>query len=351
MEINNGEKSTHSFKLKRILLFSLLLIWYCNSSIAQNNATFMNPVLKDGADPYAYYHTDGYYYCLVTRGNRIDIWRTSDITFLREVQPKTVWKRPPSGPNSCSIWAPEIHYIKGKWYIYYSASDIKQDADNTRHVFVLENAAANPLEGKWIDRGAVNTKYNGIDGSVFQFKGKLYFLYSAYVGSHSDIMIAQMTNPWTLKQPEADLAAPMYSWERIGDRSILEGPIFLDGPKDKAFILFSASACWDDNYSLGMLSIKKNGNLLNPSSWKRSSLPVFHKSEKNSVYGPGHNGFTQSPDGKESWIIYHAKDKPNMGCSKRSTRIQKFNWTQNGAPDFGEPLPINVPIAKPSGIK
>lgn len=337
--------------LKQLLLFSVVLSWSLAISMAQNNSTFTNPVLIDGADPYAYYHTDGYYYCLVTRGNRIDIWRTKDITSISRVTPKTVWTKPSDGPNSCSIWAPELHNIGGKWYIYYSASNIKQDADNTRHVFVLENASANPLEGSWTDRGAVNTKYNGIDGSVFQFKGRLYFLYSAYVDTHSDIMIAEMSDPWTLKQPEADLASPKYSWETIGDRSILEGPIFLEGPKDKAFIVFSASACWDDNYSLGMLAVSKKANLLDPSSWKRSELPVFCKSDKNSVFGPGHNGFTKSPDGKENWIIYHAKDKPNLGCAKRSTRLQKFNWRKDGTPDFGEPVPVNVSLAKPSGTK
>jgi GH43 family beta-xylosidase len=327
-------------KTYKILMHGFILILFAQVCMGQEEDLFMNPILADGADPYAYLHEDGYYYFMATRGNRLDLWRTDDLTQLEGVTPKTIWSPPKVGANSCCIWAPEIHHINDKWLIYYTASDKNNEGDHSRYVFVLENSSANPIEGEWVDRGKVQTKSSGIDGSVFEFKGVLYFVYSPYVDDHSDIAIATMENPWTLNNDELILASPKYSWEKTDERNILEGPMFLEGPGDEVFIVYSAGACWDDNYSLGMLTAKKDADLLKADSWQRSPRAVFEMSDKNKVYGPGHHGFTTSKDGLEDLIIFHAKDKPSLGCSERSSRLQRFSWHKNGRPDFGIPLPL-----------
>ncbi|ASV29708.1 glycoside hydrolase family 43 protein [Maribacter cobaltidurans] len=330
--------------LTSYMCLPLLFLQVCKG---QDSDTFTNPILKDGADPYAILHTDGYYYFMATRGDRLDIWRTDDLTKLESVTPKTIWSPHKKGPNSCCIWAPEIHHIDGKWYVYYTGSDKDDEGDHSRFVFVLENSSKNPMEGKWIDRGKVNTKYYGIDGSIFKYNGNLFFLYSPYVNDHSDIAIATMKNPWTLNDDESILAAPKYDWEKTDERSILEGPMFLEGPKDEVFIVYSAGACWDDNYSLGMLASKKNADFLKAGSWQRFPNAVFEMSKENKVYGPGHHGFTTSSSGKEHWLIFHAKNQPDLGCAQRSTRLQRFTWHKDGRPDFGIPWPLEKIIQKP----
>ncbi|HET8735939.1 MAG TPA: glycoside hydrolase family 43 protein [Pricia sp.] len=331
----------------KLLTGAFALVFFVQVGIAQDKDTFTNPILEDGADPYAVLHDDGYYYFMATRGNRLDLWRTDDLTQLESVTPKTIWSPQETGPNSCCIWAPEIHYIDGKWYVYYTGSDKSDEGDHSRFVFVLENSSANPMEGEWIDRGQINTKYSGIDGSIFPYRGKMYFLYSPYVGDHSDVAIATMENPWTLNNDESILAAPKYDWEKTDDRSILEGPMFLEGPKDEVFIVYSAGACWDDNYSLGLLAAKKDADFLEAGSWQRFPEAVFEMSKENDVYGPGHHGFTISRDGMENWLIFHAKDRPGLGCSQRSSRLQRFTWRENGRPDFGVPWPLEKEIEKP----
>ncbi len=98
-----------------------------------------------------------------------------------------------------------------------------------------------------------------------------------------------------------------------------------------------------------MLTAAPGADLADPASWTKSPLPVFKKSVKNGVYAPGHNGFFKSPDGREDWIIYHANGDPGMKCTKRrAPRIQKFDWTAAGTPDFGEPVPSDTPLAAPS---
>jgi GH43 family beta-xylosidase len=332
-----------------IAFFILLFYQQPESSLRADTPTFTNPILTEGPDPWVYKHTDGTYYLMVTRGNRLDIWKSRSLSSIAKISPVTVWKKPDTGPNSRDIWAPEIHYINGKWYIYYTATDAKNPGDGSRYVFVLENTSNDPLQGTWTDKGKVNTNYSGLDGSIFTHQGKMYFLYSAYVGSQSVLCIAPMQNPWTLATPEVILAKPTFDWEKHKEREILEGPQLLKGKKNTLHIIYSGSACWDDNYSLGMLTALSTSDLLNPQSWKKSAMPVFSKSIENKVFGPGHNSFTTSPDGSEDWIVYHGKDTANGECTNRSTRIQKFAWKRDGTPDFGIPVATSTPVKVPSG--
>jgi GH43 family beta-xylosidase len=287
-----------------------------------------------------------------TLGDRIEIRKTKDIADLAHAESKVVWHAPAIGPRSAAVWAPELHHIDGTWYLYYTAADKAHDDDDHRYVYVLENAAADPFEGTWFDRGKLKTEHTGIDGTVFEDSGKLWFVYSAYVGPESHLVLAEMKSPWELSNRQVDIAAPTYTWEMHGGRQILEAPEFLKGPLGQRFLVYSASACWSDDYALGMLTAAPEADLADPASWVKSPEPVFKKSPRNGVYAPGHNGFFKSPDGREDWIVYHANSGSGQKCtSRRSPRIQKFGWTESGLPAFGEPVATNAPLPAPSGSK
>lgn len=309
--------------------------------------TFTNPLLPSGPDPWVTEH-EGVFYYMHTSGDRLEMRKTRDMAQLADASPTVIWRPPATGPNAVSIWAPELHRIDGKWYVYYTAAASGQDNDAHRGVFVLENGAEDPTTGTWIDRGRVNTRYSGIDGTTFVYEGARYFVYSPYVGPDSVLAIARMANPWTLEGEEAIIARPEHAWEKQGGRQILEGPEFLLGPEGDLFLSYSASACWSDDYALGLLSAPAGSDPLDPGAWTKSPEPVFHKSPENGVYAPGHNGFFTAANGRENWIIYHANPGPDMQCtSKRSPRIQQFDWDGEGAPVFGEPVAADTPLAAP----
>lgn len=338
------------FSVAQTALILFLLMGLSTSSPGQKRSdkpTFTNPLLAAGADPWVIFK-DGYYYYTHTTGQNLTLWRTEDFTHLDQAEKKIVWTPPASGPNSKDIWAPELHYLAGKWYLYYTATDKEKPGDANRYVFVLENDSPNPLLGHWTDKGRVNTRYSGLDGSVFEHRGKPYFLYSGYVGPQSNLFIAEMINPWTISSRQVEITRPTLPWEKYDGREICEGPQFLRGKKGQLFIVYSASACWDDQYCLGMLSADQTSDLLNPSSWTKSDQPVFAFSPDRGVYGPGHNCFTQSPDGKKDWIVYHAKTEANKACKDRTPRAQRFGWKADGRPDFGQPIAVGTPVPVPS---
>ncbi|SEL59858.1 Beta-xylosidase, GH43 family [Pseudoxanthomonas sp. GM95] len=333
-------------RLKTALLPALLLLLAPLASPAAEG-TFTNPLLKSGPDPWIARQGDTYYF-MATHGNRLAIRKTTDLGKLAEAQDITVWTPPATGPNAKSIWAPELHRIGSSWFIYYTASDNVHDDDAHRGVFVLQNDSVDPTQGTWTDHGKLKTAHAGIDGTTFAVGNKRYFVYSPYVGPDSVLAIVAMSNPWTLSGAETVIAKPDQTWERQGGRQILEGPEFLQGPRGDLFLTYSGSACWSDDYALGLLRAPAGSDPLKAASWTKQPGPVFAKSAQGGVYAPGHNGFFTTPDGKQTWIVYHANSGPNMQCTAaRAPHIQRVRWSETGAPIFDAPEKAGAAVPLP----
>lgn len=310
--------------------------------------TYTNPLLPSGPDPWIA-HEGGIYYFMSTRGDHLAIRKTTDLSQLAKAAPVTVWTPPKQGPNGQSIWAPELHRIDGRWFIYYTAADSAHDDDAHRGIFVLENTSADPTQGTWIDRGQLKTAHTGIDGTTFAVDGKRYFVYSPYVGPDSVLAIVRMSNPWTLTGPETVIARPDQAWERQGGRQILEGPEFVLGPKGDLFLTYSGSACWSDGYALGLLKAAAGSDPLDAASWIKQPGPVLATDPVRGVFAPGHNGFFRSAEG-QTWIVYHANPAADMRCTNaRAPHLQPVSWSASGDPVFGRPAPVGIPLTAPGG--
>ena len=323
------------------------------------SATFTNPLLPVGPDPWSIYH-EGYYYYTNSTGNGIKLWKTRAMSQLKDAPSKVVWRPPASGPNSHDIWAPELHFFRGKWYLYYAADA----GTNTSHrMWVLENSSPDPLEDTWVDKGQITDATNrwAIDGSVFENKGQLYMVWSGWdaeVNGRQDIYLAHMRNPWTIDSPRTLVSKPTYPWEKHGDLTNPNDPAHVDvneGPEvihhgPDLVLVYSASGCWTDYYALGALKAADTADLLQASSWVKSPEPILKQSAVSGVYATGHNSFFKSPDGTQDWILYHANAQPGQGCGDlRSPRAQPFTWTPEGYPHVGEPVAIDKPLVRPSG--
>ena len=81
---------------------------------------YNKPWILQRADPYVYRHTDGSYYftASVPAYDGIVLRRSDTLAGLADAPETEVWHKHESGIMSCHIWAPELHYINGAWYIY-----------------------------------------------------------------------------------------------------------------------------------------------------------------------------------------------------------------------------------------
>lgn len=309
---------------------------------------YNNPIVLERADPWVYKNTDGYYYFTgsVPGYQEIELRRAKTLNDLENAEKVTVWQAHSEGEMSRLIWAPELHFIEGNWYIYFAAASSIQpkEHENQHRMYALECKAANPLTGKWEEKGQVKTHINSfsLDATTFEHNGTLYYVWAQKdpaIPGNSNLYISVMENPWTLKGHATLLSIPEYDWEVIG-YLVNEGAAVIKR-NGKIFITYSASAT-DENYAMGLLWADENSDLLDGYSWSKAKDPVFASSEENSLYGPGHNSFTVSEDGEHDVLIYHARPEKNkegnpLNNPNRHANAQIFTWTEEGFPDFGIP--------------
>lgn len=304
-----------------------------------------NPFILQRADPWCYRHSDGFYYFIATvpEYDRIELRRSATLAGLADTNTKTIWTKHDKGPMSYHIWAPELHYINNKWYIYFAAG--RADDIWAIRIYVLECPGDNPLEGKWIEKGQLKTNWASfsLDATTFEHKGQRYLVWAQNdpaIRSNTNLYIAKMDSPWSITGKQVMITKPEYPWEIIGYR-VNEGPAVIVR-NGRIFLTYSASAT-DHNYCMGLLTADVKANLLDPRSWKKSPEPVFKTCPENSQFGPGHNSFTVTDDGKTDVLVYHARNyKEIKGEALRNpdrhTRMQKLHWNQDGTPDFGKPV-------------
>lgn len=299
--------------------------------------TFTNPLTAQAAaDPWMIYK-DGFYYFTATLDPEggLWVWKARTLTGIDRGTKVKVWTAPARGPQSRQIWAPELYFLQGRWYLYYTASD---GVDAHHRHYVLESAT-DDAQGAYIDRGRVDPHFDSyaIDGSILQMPGgALYFMYTT-----GSLRIAPMKNPGSVSGPGVPIAVPDLPWEH----GWLEAPQALVR-NGKVFIVYSAGHSAKVDYRLGLLRLT-GPDPLHPAAWSKDPKPVFEP--HGSVYTTGHCSFTRSPDGREDWLIYHAKDTAEYGFGGRTARAQPFDWNSDGSPRFGRPIPPGVPLRLPSG--
>lgn len=315
-------------------------------------ATFTNPVMS-GADPSVYQRNGSYFY-LQTTGNDIRIWKTASMSGLAGAASKVIFTPVAGAPNSRNVWAPELFFLDNKWYIYFTAGD---GSDLSQRTWVLENVSADPTTGTWVEKGKIfnpNADFWAIDATVMEYNGSRYLVWCGRPDkTNADltqmIYISRMSNPWTLEGPVTLISQPTLGWERNGF-PVNEAPQVLRNEQGNYYLTYSASYCGTDQYTLGLLTLKPGTDPMIASNWEKRGNPVFAAKPSSNAYGPGHNSFFKSPDGKETWLIYHANSNSGEGCAeKRNIRMQKISFQADGSPNLGEPTATGLKTTVPSG--
>ncbi len=311
----------------------------------ENGLIWNRPWILQRADPYVYRHTDGSYYftASVPAYDRIVLRRARSLEGLAQAAEVTVWEKHAHGSMSEHIWAPELHYLDGKWYLYFAAG-AREDKWKIRP-YVLECAGEDPLTAPWRELGkmqcaekdAFSFRSFSLDATVFESGGKRYYVWAEKVGvgkQISNLYIAQMETPWRLKTVQVLLTTPDYDWERVGFW-VNEGPAVLKH-EGKIFLTYSASET-GTAYCMGMLTAQEGTDLLDPKSWNKERHPVLCSDSEKGIYGPGHNSFTKDEEGRDV-MVYHARTQSQITGNplynpNRHAMLMPIRW-QDGRPVF-----------------
>lgn len=300
------------------------------------------PFILQRADPHIYRHTDGYYYftASVPAFDKIILRRSKTIEGLATAAEKTIWVHHAQGPLSHNIWAPEIHHVDGGWYIYFAAAHNEEKRHYDHRMYVLENKNADPSEGDFIEKGQIDTGMEtfSLDATSFVHKGIQYLIWAQRdkaIPGNSNLYIASMENPWTLRSRPVLLSKPELPWECIG-HLVNEGPAILVH-NGTIYLTYSASAT-DHHYCMGLLTTGMEDDLLNPESWRKSPSPVMVTDEAAGLFGPGHNSFT-TDEGGQDILVYHARPYKELkgdplGDPNRHAYVKPVKYNGNNHPVF-----------------
>ncbi len=315
-------------------------------------AEMLKPLIEQRADPYIHKHTDGYYYftASVPAYDRLELRRAKTIAELPNAERVAVWHKPDTGPLSELIWAPEIHFNQGAWYIYFAAAPTREIKDGLfqHRMYCISTKADNPLEGDWTEPKQIDTGMDTfcLDATTFTHNGQLYYVWAQKqngIDGNSNLYIAPMDTPDAIAGEPVLLTIPELEWETRGFL-VNEGPAVLIR-NGRVLITYSGSAT-DENYCMGLIWADENADLLDPKSWTKSQKPVFQSDMDNAIYGPGHNSFTIAEDGKTDMLVYHARtyteiEGDPLWNPDRHTFIKPIKWDSEGFPVFGKPSMVD----------
>lgn len=318
---------------------------------------YPNPFIVERADPFVTKGPDGYYYFTasypafnsVENGyDRIILRRSKTVLGLSNAEEHTIWNSHKEGNMAFHIWAPEIHYINGNWYVMFAAGD-SDDVWKIRPYF-LKCTGQDPINDSYEELGMAQA-FDGDDASFtnfsldmthFENNGVHYLIWAEYRGDESVLFMATVNpdEPNKLTSMPIMLTRPEYDWERVRFK-VNEGPAVLKH-NDKVIVYFSASGTGAE-YCIGMTWAYADSDLMDINSWHKKDTPILSTVDLTGEVGPGHNSFVVDENDNLT-IVYHARPTSHLTkecgtyCDEslydpcRHARIKAIEFDENDLP-------------------
>lgn len=328
--------------MKRFI--SLFLFLIIKSAVAQQ--VEVGRILKASEtpvhDPVMIKQDDVYY--LFATGNGISVWSSKDLQNWKKEKP--VFSAAPQWAVKAvpgfkgHIWAPDISFFNGKYYLFYSVS---QFGKNTSCIGVAVNSTLHPdaLGYGWEDLGKViqsvpgRDLWNAIDPNFFVDENKVPWLtFGSFWGGiklvrlDSSLAVAEPQQWYTLARRPRNYQTA----DSSGGGAAIEAPfVYKRGAYYYLFVSFDY--CCQGEKSTYKVVVG------------RSNLPTGPYRDKNGArmdsnggtlvvqgdadwYGVGHNAVYYL-DGKD-YMIFHGYDAKDKGRPK--LRMEELEWDSEGWP-------------------
>ena len=254
-----------------------------------------------------------------------------------------------------ALWAPEVAYDNGTFYMYYSAGGEEGEGHQ------LRVAMATGPSGPFEDSGVVLTPDDPftIDAHPFRDDDGWWYLYycrdfldserGERVGTGS--VVDRLVGMTRLAGARRTVVRPHAEWQlyerqrdwygRVWDWYTVEGP-FVRKHDGRYYCLYSGGAWKEPNYGV---SYAVADHPMGPyASGPDADEPELLRTRPGRTIGPGHASVVHAPDNLHEYIVYHAWDPQH---SARLMRIDRLDWNMEGPsspaptldPQLAPPLP------------
>lgn len=345
----------------------------CNSQV-ENKNVYSSPLVFRRSEPSILKHTDQNYYLVYSYDYgsfaSLKIRSADKINKFRYKSEYTINFTNASSVGAYSyFFTPELKFINGQWFLFFSASVSSSDTWQQRP-FVAKCDGSSPLSDSWTILGQVQAvKSEVFDSSeniissyslgptVFYASGEWYFAWSQTItdgnetwdldGETGDndnltLQIGTDENGNAITQDFADLAknskkptwqcifigktspedftqvtqatvisVPEYNWEcgTFASHSDTDFGNVNYSPrflvKNENIFCIFSAGDMDESSCMGLLSAKLDSELCNYSSWTKTENSIFETSSEFNAYGPG--SFSLTSDADADVMFYSAR--------------------------------------------
>jgi beta-xylosidase len=304
--------------MKRVYFFTLLLIcslsvYSCSQKKQEPNInTFVSKIPL--GDPFIMLWEGKYYAYGTLASDGIVVYVSDDLLS---------WSVPRNIPNGLALrkedvwsdrwfWAPEVYFVKGKFYMYYSADEhiCVATSDSPLGPFIQEIQKPMIESEKCID----NSLYIDDDGKPYLFFDRF--------NDGLNIWVAELEADLLNIKPETmhKCINVSQAWEKIWPR-VNEGS-FVVKHNGIYYMTYSANSYESQSYGVGVATAS---NIAGP--WtKYENNPILQK--PGSLVGVGHSAIFNDKDGKLR-IVFHAHNS-NTEIHPRHMFISSVSFENKG---------------------
>ncbi len=238
----------------------------------------------------------------------------------------------PSWKHEGGIWAPDINYVNGQYFLYYSYSTW---GDNNPGIGL---AIADSPNGPFSDQGMLFSSEsidvpNSIDPFYYEEDGKKYLFWGSFsrLPTQGTYAVELTSDGKKAKERTTKIKIAAGDFEAV----------MIHKRKGYYYFFGSKGSCCDGINSTYHVMVARSKNLLGPyldkngkSVLERGNGTLVVKGNEKYV-GPGHNSGIVSDKNGNDWILYHAintkKGKLRNGTSRRVLMLDNLQW-KNGWP-------------------
>ncbi len=316
-------------------------------TVGQVASPSLDGILAGGADPTIVATQDAagkpaYYVVSTGRGIRISYspdlknWKRIGRVFKQSV-PR--WAKD-EVPKSNGIWAPDISYHNGLYYLYYSVSSFGSQR-SVIGLAVNKTLDMTSSDYEWIDRGKVvesspgKCDFNAIDPALYvNDDGKWYLFLGSFWSGIKVIEIDSETG----KTKENAKFIPVAARPRHRTHAI-EAP-FVISHEGYYYMFVSWDRCCDGADSDYKVMVGRSRKVTGPyvdaegrAMLEGGGTQVLVSNER--WRGPGHNSVLTTDQGQ--WLVHHTYDVQNLRA-QRILQIRPLTWSSDKWPKAGDPI-------------